>query len=181
MSTSKSGVRKSPSSGGWDRDVWRWRPWGRNMQLRLELGSTHALSSYYNYHSFILRGLGLDWLRWPNPEQCCVCLLCCCTLVFGSARSYVSTPLRPRLSLQPWALMRPDSLFTLDAISLTFLHGLALTTSWRLTALLNQLCSYKGRDRKREERTQRKKEENEEKKSVKERSEGYGAIKKPST
>lgn len=65
--------------------------------------------------------------------------------------------------------MRPDSLFTLDAISLTFLHGLALTTSWRLTALLNQLHSYKGKERKKERRKGTKEKDRKWEKSVKER------------
>lgn len=107
---------------------------GKNTDLRSELGPRLEL-----HHAIIItvETARPVLMHWPCAARCCVCPLCCLCSVFWSARCYVSTPVRPGLSLQPWALMRPDSLFTLDAISLTFLHGLALTASWWLAALLN--------------------------------------------
>lgn len=57
-------------------------PSNARQEYRLEVGAWTKIwaSSYYNYHSCIC------WpqlMRWPDAGQCCVCLLCGCTLCLG--------------------------------------------------------------------------------------------------
>jgi len=106
---------------------------GKNIDLRSELGLQLHLTIIITV-MFAMQAWACV-LAWRGAVLCLLASLL--YSVFGSVRCNVSTSAGPRLSLQPGDLMGPDSLFTLDAISLTFLHGLALTSSWWRTALLN--------------------------------------------